>query len=253
MQKTHIYFTFVWLYIISMSVWILNDDGFHGVRIASFFVLWMFFPLFSYANLFPVREGKEAFQFKIYAFVYLILPLISAIQGQIFTVFTDFEQHSKGVKTEVVRVEWLKGLPANRISSGGGGIGLGVLDESQKYKNGDLKELLPACSVLLKNRYRGCDYLKDKVGETMLVSYVDMTDTYFFHLKYHSLIYEIKSLDSDFYLGKDYYVAQYQSNKKYLLYVLFFVMLGAMLTQYIGYYMLEYKRIENDLEYEHDT
>lgn len=253
MQKTHIYFTFVWLYIISMSVWILNDDGFHGVRMASFFVLWMALPLSSYMNVCPIRDGQEKSLLRSYIFIYIIFPLIIAIQGQIFTVFTDFEQHSKGVKTELVRVEWLKGLPANRFSSGGGGIGLGVLDESQKYKNGDLKELLPACSVLLKNRYRGCDYLKDKVGETMLVSYVKMKDSYFFHLKFHSLIYEIKSLDSDFYLGKDYYIAQYQLNKKYLLYVLFFVMLGAMLIQYIGYYLLEYKRIENDLEYEDGT
>lgn len=240
-----LFLVFVMLYSYFIFRWVINDPEFDGLGIATFMSLFLFLFTAFISLIFRINVilGVDAQtiwkSYRKLAIIFIFVLLMPAVHKQFFVLFVSTENHTKNLSTATVEMKYWEGRKPNRITSGGSGYYLYVLDEkTQDFWHG-------RCSLSNLDFKHTCEYAKkENEGKKFTVKYITNLN---YPLHYQTMIYEIKALDGSYHRDVNYHLQLYARNKRYILYYLLLVHILPMFFIYIAY-VLTFKHLSNHTE-----
>lgn len=220
------------IYAFVMLAWVFMDKGFDGMKWLTiwFFASTLFFGFwlgYIYITT-PIEElqaEKKGYiwgHIKLGVVLVVVIAMATGLNKKLAILFLNIDGYVTELKeAKVIMRGGVKYKPVGPRSAGGD---FSVMD----VNNADI-EAVPTCDLILKDK---CKYGYMK-GEKFDIRYVDNLN---YPFKYRYLIFEIKS--RDYYKGVEYHVGLYKNNQRYVWYLLFFIIIPALIIVFLIPYLI---------------
>jgi hypothetical protein len=207
------------IYSILVLYWVINDEGFYGVRFLSIWsivMMWVITLWFIYLNYEFKHKPEESLKndknikLKLFLGAFLLIPMVSELPDKVAILFYNVNADISKMKEFVVEVN---GYRKTGTSRQGGKFWAVVKTENSGYRM--------ICNLIV---LADCEYGKYK-GEVFKAKVV-IGDRY--PIENYMIIYEMMRSDGSKLVDYNDQVKLYERNRSYISYFLFLIYLPSM-------------------------